>query len=311
MIFGVGENGSFCDWLSLTAEPESGLLDETEELIFSHLSPEVESHKGKTLYRLHSAGAPSGLITVQPEYRKVVDLITFSGSALAQIRGLDLLRCFVQAFSVYPHNLTRTDLALDQRLVNHNQVKYRLDNIRRRGHQGDLILRRKAVKPCKVKPIIRPRELDGAMTGSVMVNHRSDRYSGIVYDKRSQLFEEHGILLDHELLRFEVRTSEATLADICDPDPLFFELASPSLLPCPSNVDSWQKRDSLPMTLEPPTRLNEVQRAQRLIDSPVFDRLVDLMDSMTEAERHYVLRKADQKLRTSPAKLLSSVDKAS
>ncbi len=145
------------------------------------------------------------------------------------------------------------------------------------------------------------RELDGFISGSVMVNNRKHhRLSAIVYDKLAQMYEKFKVVLPHETLRIEVRTSDASLSDVSNPDPLFFKLAAPDLIDSPPGIDAWTKRELAPMNLEPLPDLTDYQRAMNLLDfSPDVARLIEILSRNGPAMRQMVLRKLGERVESS------------
>jgi hypothetical protein len=296
-MFGVSEHGVFCDYMTVTCNPAFSFVDSIEDLLRSRLVCRVDVEDKKTLIRFSARYGTTALVRIDRDFYNRVDRIMFGGSSLDVLRQQELFGYVIQDLSAVPHNLTRLDVALDVELESAANYQSILGKIISKGHAGNIVLCRKCVLPHKVKPIISPRATDGVMSGSVMFNHRADRYSGIVYDKTAQLFDRFGVLIAENILRYEMRSSEASLRDAVACDSLFFSLASPDLLSCPANVDPWSKLELAPLNLEPLPELTQWQRIQKILDSSLdIECLGELLRGSSPATISMARKRLDQRL---------------
>lgn len=294
---GLSGHGIFCDYLGVTCNPEHSFVEPLLSLLRDHLVCEVESYDSKTLVRFSGQFGVSALVRFDLNFHRRVDRVLFGGASLDVLRSAGLLSYVVQELAAVPHNVTRLDVALDVTLSSPSEYAPELSRIQALGHAGNLRLSRKAIRPHVVTPIIKPRALDSVLSGSVMLGHRVDRYSGIVYDKTAQLHEKHGVIIAKNVLRYEMRSTEASLRDVLDGDELFFSMASPDLLGCPPGISPWQKIDLAPMNLEPLPTLSSWQKIQRIIDfSPDVERLVDLLAESSPATIQMAQRKLNERI---------------
>lgn len=295
-MLGISESGVFCDYLRCTCSPSDSFADPLQRLLTDSLDVSVRSEGDATYFTSAGPYGAPAVARLDRGFWKRVDRITFSGLFMAVLRSSGVLAHVVQEIASVPYNLTRWDGALDVELSSVSAYRRRLGSLRRRGQSRGISLGRKAIHVHQVKAMLGPRALDGAFSGSVMFGHRSNRYSGIVYDKSAELFDRHGVIIDRNLLRYEVRTSEATLNDALDPGPLFYHLASPDLLELPSNILPWTRRELPPMRLDPLPTLLPLQQAKKIISfSPDVRRLVDLVHENPNI-RSLVLRYLDSEM---------------
>lgn len=287
-IGGVTPNGVFADYLAVTMSPQESVTDTLRTLLQDWAWSLTEIAPGKEQLTYPSSSVKHPLILIAPNFHKKVDRISFSGAALEILRATTLYSGILQELTTVPVNVTRLDVALDVPLGTGEAVKRRLRAVARKGRQGKIALGREALEPQSINEITSLRPWDDEITGSVMLGKRKNRYSGVVYDKRLQLFTVHGIVEWHgrdgsigpgnELLRYEMRTSEASLADAWDGDSLFFHMASPDLLACPSGVPPWEKRDLPPLNLQPPIERTDFEKMEAILDySRDLDRFFELL----------------------------------
>lgn len=287
----------FCDYLAVTCSPEKSFVDYVEDLLRSRLVCSVEKYEKKTLIRFAGPYGIPALVRIDRDFHNRVDRVAFGGLSLEVLRGGDLLTHVVQELVSVPHNVTRIDVARDVELRDVNHFGSTLRKIRGAGHRGKIRLSRKSVLPHKVKAMLGPRALDSVFSGSVMFNHRSDRYSGIVYDKTSQLFERHGVVIESNLMRYEFRSTDASLRDVLAPESLFYSMASPDLLPCPPGISDWQKTELAPLNLEPLPKLTDWQRIQRILDYSLdLEALDDLLKASSPGTVQMARRKLNERL---------------
>lgn len=298
---GVSKNGVFCDFLTVTCNPDQSFLPHVQDLIRDYIPSKVEQHDRTTKLWFSGAFNAPGLVRLDCSYHNLVDRVSVSGSALSRIRDAGILGYLVQELSLVAHNVTRWDGACDIPLESPVATTKRLNSIFKRGATGKVSLGRKLVPSHNVSKMFGRRQVDDLLSGSVMFNHRKQaRHSAIVYDKRKQLWDKLSFELGSELLRYEVRTSEASLRDVLEPDPRFYSLASPGLLPCPPEVSSWQKVELAPMNLKPLPELTDWQRAMNLLDnSPDIEALCLLASRSGAGMRRMLLRKLGQRLAAS------------
>lgn len=284
MTTGVSPHGVFCDYLTVTCSPESSFVFPLLSLLRDHLVCQVETYGEKILVRFPGPFGQSALVRFDLNFHNRVDRVMFGGLALEVLRSASLLSYVVQELSMVPHNVTRLDVALDVTLDSPDDYREILQVVVDIGHAGNLCLSRKSIAPHMVKPILKPRALDGVLSGSVMLGHRANTRSGIVYDKTAQLHEQFGVIIGKNVLRYEMRTTSGSLRDALDGDSLFFSMASPDLLPSVADVPPWAKVDLAPMNLEPLPVLTDWQKIARIIDfSPDIELLLDLLADSSEA----------------------------
>jgi len=295
----LSAHGVFCDYLTVTCNPDDSFCDAVFSLITERFVGKLESSGQTTFFRVSGRYGPASFRFDRRYYNRV-DRIAFGGAAMEVLRSHDLVGYLLQELSAVPHNVTRCDLAQDRELSDPGLYASELSRLANLGRDGSLRLGRSSLKPCKTKPMIYPRSLDGVLSGSVMLNHYRDRHSAIVYDKTAQLFDRFGLTLvpPRNTLRVEVRSTEASLRDVIDPDPLFFYLASPDLVSCPPSISGWVRQELLPMNLPPIAKLSDYQRAMALVDES-FDLklLCDLLASASNLElSQMVRRRLDQRI---------------
>ena len=166
-----------------------------------------------------------------------VTIASCSGAVLAALRAAALLEQYCAAVaSVINFRVSHLDLAHDEEcdvpaVLAHRYAMLRISGVN---------LTRKRIPPEKVKCIF-GRGPDGRDTGSIMLGHRKQlRVSGIMYDRQEDA-RAKGKPDPGSLLRTELRIGVPgmTLRDVVDPEPLFYEFASPGLFPRPDHVAQW------------------------------------------------------------------------
>lgn len=287
---GMSPHGVFCDTFAATCNPDNSFLPDLKGMLLDWAWHPQDMGHGKIMLTYPSAPTMNPTIFLATNYKNRVDRAYFGGAALQVLRGTQLLGTILGIIGTVAHNVTRIDTALDVPLGTPDDIRRRLLAIHRKGIARRIHLGSQGeVDPGKVDHYKSYRPWEGICTGSVLIGKRNDRYSAIVYDKRLELFNRKGILHasgigqvpvgeGNEVLRYEMRTSEGFLRDVWDPAPLFFKIASPDLLECPSDVPAWSPVDMPPLNLTPPMERNALDKMEMLLDnSPDLHRLGKLL----------------------------------
>jgi hypothetical protein len=166
-----------------------------------------------------------------------VGQVMASGRALATLRAM---RCFLELLSIcgsVPHRVTRLDAAYDVPEFAGEVVR----GLYSRALDGGVALTRKAIRPGQVRAML-SQDDHGRETGTVYLgDRRTTDVSARVYDKRWQLLQQEGLVVD-DLTRYEITARAgvgASLHDAADPTSLFWHFASPGLLSAPVGVPPW------------------------------------------------------------------------
>lgn len=292
---GVSRHGVFADWIGVTSAPFQPAFDDVLDYIMA--STLCKAYEDESKFVLKARGNYNSVATVTRFRTKRFDKLTIPGKMLELLRERDQLHDVLGILSVVAHNTTRIDLAQDQVFSDPARYAAELHRVRRLGHAGKIRLGRKSVPPAKVEPRIKPR-WDGVMSGSVMIGSHGDRYSAIVYDKTAERVAKQGAIISENLFRVEVRTTEGSLRDVLDPDPLFFLLASPDLVACPSGVPVWEKNTLMAAPDFPPVvPLEPAQIALGIVDNSVaIERLVEVLGQTNPATVALVRRRLNARL---------------
>lgn len=179
-----------------------------------------------------------GLLRCVDQTRNQISVASCSGMMLAALRAANLLTEYVAAVaSVTTYNVTHLDLARDQLGDPPSVVQTYYQRLRIAGVK----LSRKTVPPGRIKSLFSKGD-DGRDTGSVMIqNRQTSRVSAIIYDRQADALAK-GKPDPGPITRIEMRLGVPgmTLRDVLDPAPLFYEYASPGLLPRDPSVRQWE-----------------------------------------------------------------------
>lgn len=286
-------HGVFPDYLSLTYHPDKYPREEMIDLLIDlDFARDKKVPQGVELWRTPDH---VGVANIRTAKRWVS--LAFSGNAIDHVRGVGAVGNLLQVLTVDHHRVTRLDLAKDVPMDSPETVQAELARIWQRAKRGTMRLGRKQVIETKASRIQSNRR-DGVCSGTVYVGSRRDRYMAKVYDKRAEVWAKRDLDIMRELLRYEVtaRKGNASLRDFLEPDPLFFHLASPDLLPAPEDTARWRYTEMDPLELPPLAQLTDHEKLIRLIEnSPDLETLAALI-AAKPAELPLVIRKIKQRL---------------
>lgn len=195
-----------------------------------------------------------------------------SGTVMASLRAADLLADYVAAVAeVVTYKVSHLDLAQD-RVADCAAL---LPRIYRRYKAKGAGLTRKRIPPADVTKMFSPG-IDGRDTGTVFLGHRKrHETTAIFYDREHDAIRK-GKPNPGKLLRLEIRTGRPgmSLRDVMQPEPLFYDLASPDLVRKPDQVPSWEPYgEGFSLTRDKPDPLTALAR---LVDcSPDLTRMLD------------------------------------
>jgi len=276
-LLGVSPHGVFCDYLTVTCNPDQSFASEVEALLLEVGLSRSRTQPGMLgLWDSEKKRWYGKAFLTQPHG---VDRLAVGGAILGHLRRTNSLGYLLQTLLSVPYNVTRVDVALDRSLPDSDTLYGELQRILKLARGKGVHLSRKAVPRGQVIQHFAEREWDSVLSGTVQLGRRGSRYSATVYDKVKEQHDRFGRSppVIGELLRYEVRTTEASLRDVLDPDPLFFHLASPDLLPSPSDVPAWEKRPMEPLNL-PPRNVTTYALVKRLLlDSPDVERAFEIL----------------------------------
>lgn len=202
-----------------------------------------------------------------------------SGRALASLRATEVFGDYLTSLGVLPHRVTRLDAALDLPM----RAAPFLHDLYKRGVHGEVHLGRKAVPRSEVvkyfgAALYPGEDLD---TGTVYVPMRRfglKRQYLTGYDKRQERLS-RGYPDPGHLLRLEAsaaRQKGATLADAWDPESLFYDIVSPTVLAAPEGVPAWVPSEES-WSAGPVVSLPASRRLERYLEGPVGVELLRLM----------------------------------
>jgi hypothetical protein len=222
-------SGVFCDKLNLSFPPDqAGLVRDGLGGVFDMAGACLDEH-GR--YRFGNKG------TAEIKDRYSVTTVGVSGQALAAIRAAGLFRELLAQISAHPHKVTLIHVSLDV-------PEYAPPILRRLytlGKLGKVKLSRKAVRPSTVHFQQGPNEW-GDDTGTVYFGAKTAETYGYVYDKSHERLQRANERWPHTT-RLEMAATHkygVSLRDAEQPSPLFYHLASPSLLPLPRGIRAWE-----------------------------------------------------------------------
>lgn len=256
----------FCDYLNVSV-PLAEAATVRDQLL--PLLDGVGASKGTDgIYRLQDGGS------FKDWTRGAVQVFSISGAFIARLRVHGFFCDYLSTVGMAPHRVTLLHAALDLPV----DAPPFIEDVYTRAIAGQVSLTRKGIKPSQVKQLRGPGA-DGRPTGTVYLgNRRNADVWAKVYDKRQERID-RGYPDPGPTVRLEVAVQSdvgATLRDAADPCGLFYNFASPDLLPLPADAPPWQSHAvgyfSKPLT--PPTT---GERLARLVEfSPDVARLVSL-----------------------------------
>lgn len=272
----------FCDYLDVTFPPGTGPYPELNALLLG-LGFRIDDSRDrqKWCYRPPNREGKGTFVIWQGS---LWDKVSISGAACAELRDQGAWLEVLTILADQPHNVTRVDAAMDLPMDGADLF----DRLRER-YPESVNLGRKALGTS----LIMRRRPDGRDTGTWYAGWGSRaRMTARVYDKAWEVLCNTG----REILpcaRIEITTHRgygATLRDAAVPDALFWEGASPAILPAPegapmrSNVESigWKSK---PREFDPAAVLR-----RRIEHMAELDALASVADGMGPAGREYLLQ---------------------
>lgn len=274
---GSAVGAPFCDYLRVSMEPAAA--DEVE----GALRPLLE-HAGCVANPaapgeyLHHGGGGS-FKRLKPGR---VDVLSLSGSLLADLRAGGVLNPTLAVLGTVPHRVTRLDAARDYGLPGPLYVA----EIHRLALAGRIRLTYLAGSP-GMRRLITPEQVSvhlsadvrGAQTGTVNLGRRgSADVIACVYDKRHERLC-RGFPDPGELLRVEMRLGKSvgmTLRDASSPERLFYHYAAPDLCSMPPAMEPWLAHAE-GLVLQPIPQFTADERLARLVErSGELGRILEL-----------------------------------
>ena len=224
-----------CDYLNISIPSElcGDLVRRSFLSVMAHIGSRYSSDGSTEFWRAGATGTfrvselPSGAI-----------LYGASGSALQALRNFGVFNDYLQVFSEHPHRVTKLDIAHD---VEQDPILV-LSALWQKAHrvpQG-IRLTRKRINAKNIKRISRRDHL-GRTTGSLYLGSRKSEAHAIVYDKRAERFDNTGVDIGHDLVRYELTVTsklKISLADAYNPEPLFWHFMG-DILSQPHSHSTW------------------------------------------------------------------------
>lgn len=194
---------------------------------------------------------------------------------LAHLRRAGRFLEFLSVLAESPHKVSRLDAALD--------VATDYPEVRRSLHERYPRMRVPLSRKETGATELTEARADGEITGTYYVGRRGKTRSLVrVYDKAHEAEVKRGDILP-PTTRFEVEVGRlfgATLRDAADPAPLFFHVISPSILPRPDSVSTWEHRDFTGWSYRA-QELTAYETLSRFIDrSPDLDAMRRMADQL-------------------------------
>ena len=231
----------FCDWLDITFSEYSNTCDDFVDwfLDLGFQTDRVSEKKDSFTLRCGVIRDLTDVAvgTVKITKSRGIIRVSLSGVVLEYLRLVNQFNETLAFFSEFPFHITRLDAAIDLDVIGWKRIADL-----RRDHPEYCSLTKRALK---TKAIL-SRGLDGRSTGTFYVGHMSKAdITARCYDKRHQIWETSGNDIGFNVFRYEITArfkrdrGGASLADVQDPSPLFYNYASPSLLRKPKNVPDW------------------------------------------------------------------------
>lgn len=266
----------FCDWLTVTAPPGSGLVSAVEDLSDSLEGSRVSIDSTTRGFR----AANEGLLHITEGKRW--SRVSASGRFLVALRAVGMFRDYLSVIADHPHTVTRLDAARDDS-VDAAPVIARLDKRYRDGYA----FTRKAVS---TTTIFQTR-FDGARTGSIYFGTDNSQVKLRAYDKQHEAYVKRGEVLP-PTLRWELechRETGVSLRDAEDPAPLFYRFMSPEFVARPAGVPDWEPCNGGWAVGRQEPRL-PVDRLKAVLEhSADVDRLLELADACGPEGRTFLL----------------------
>lgn len=260
----------FCDYLRVTSPPgDTGFLESLSLFLDRNLYP-VSFSKSRVVGR----NVGLGLVLLQKD--RLYSLASASGAALARMREDGCFEDYLSVLSSYPHTVTRLDAALD---LDKDAPPF-LRALERRYSDDKFSFGRKKLQ---VTRLYSRRESDNALTGSWYAGYKSRAKVTVrVYDKQNEVLAKTGVAICPRTRVELVFTSAvgATLRDAFMPNSIFYDHASPSLVPRPDGVPNWVPHGNLWASVAKEGELPIDTYKRRLETSPELDRLVELAVSL-------------------------------
>lgn len=266
----------FCDWLTVSAPPASGLIPAVEDLVDSLEGSRVTIDARTRGFR----AANDGLLHITEGKRW--GRVSASGRFLVALRAVGMFRDYLATIADHPHTVTRLDAARDD-AVDAAPVIARLDRRYRDGHA----FTRKAVATTSIFQT----RFDGARTGSVYFGSNDSQVKLRAYDKQHEAYEKRGEVLP-PTLRWELechRETGVSLRDAEDPAPLFYRFMSPEFVERPAGVPDWEPCNGGWTLARQEPRLPSDRLRSVLDGSADLDRLIELADACGPEGRTYLL----------------------
>jgi hypothetical protein len=215
-------------------------------------------------------------------------IFSASGDALRVLRDLNLYNEYLWSFAEIPHRVTSLDIA-------HDIAEYTpkvLKALWRKAHSGGIQFTRKRLLRNHITTKTNLSAFDSSKTGSLYLGTRKHEAHAIVYDKRQEMFDNHGYDIGHWLSRYELTVTSKmgiTLRDASEPEPVFWHFMKDILTP-PSDLENWEpgaEGFNLPPRVSsfPAARLRH-----RLESSAELRAWVDLADQIGPHGRAYFLK---------------------
>lgn len=222
---------AFCDWLTVTCQPESNFTDSVLAALDS-LPTEISfAADYKQLYRI--LGAPRATCTL--EQSRLFHSVSVSGTFLASLRQTSQLDRFLFAIASAPHTVTRLDVAKDYRL----DFPVVLKALNAAYADGTCSLSRKALRVTEMLGV----RSDGSKSGTWYAGRRQKgNITGRIYDKSLEMQDKLGVASPFPITRVEMTARKrvgCSLRDASNAEPLFYKLASPAFVATPPGTPEW------------------------------------------------------------------------
>lgn len=268
----VGSPPIRCDWLDVTYPADSPLSDALAGFLHDHGAPARRLNEQTVEYRL--PWADWGNVRLERSHRGW-GRASASGGSCEALRGVSAFDQYLALLGEHPHSLTRLDLCMDLPVPASPIIMGLVD---RYPPGSQVYLTRKGVG---TDYNLQPTAARG-FTGTFYAGDKrgSARVTARVYDKQAERLK-FGVDIA-PLTRYEITIRKrcgATLRDVSEPVPLFWNYAAPALLDAPPGIPVW-----VPFTGDqwaPGARpgLSPQERLRRAIDASVdienFMRLAD------------------------------------
>lgn len=278
----------FCDYLSVTCHPDDSFIGDLRGWCEASwpVRFDIDGVAG------FSVGS-HGLVSLAEDRNNKFHRASASGDALRRMRELGAFGEYLSLLSVVPHKVTRLDAAFD--LPVDFPIVYA--KLQERYPDDRVCLTR---KESRVTHDVSARKSDGLRTGTWYVGKKSKaRVTAAVYDKQEEALEKRGHILP-PTTRFELRFSKdlgCTLRDAYMPKSLFYEFASPTLLPRPDGVDRWVPHGDGWVGTAVEAKLTYRQLSDRIDNSPELLALQRMAVDLGEPGVELLLNRLGRSLR--------------